>query len=799
MQIQRWSRAAIQNMRRRKREERLRRIEAARLQAEKDALERKKAAINIGRMLRGWVAQQIVTRLLWEKYELEKASSTMIQCMIRCWFARYELAVRDYERLACRAIQALVRGVLERKIIRQDRASDTLIRFWRTVDAKTTARIILEHNRKELLQRASQFANDALDADRRYADAVAAKLLTDKIQQERAMAVIKAMRCASESSVIARRRRSTCKELASNIRGAIRTRASTSIQCFIRKLLAGAETKRRRELKKALGIAAMVRRKKAEKEARENAIARKKAKRENARRALIRFQSAYRAHQARQVYLVKYVQRHACIQFQSLVRRSQAQKQVATLKAKQSDLIEKKLQAQAALVFQNCLRRKLARNLLLTKRFVRDDRILAEKTAQAAKAELSRLAQEAEVQRLKDEAEQLEREIREAEENEKRKAEEEARKLRELKEEAARKAKEKEEQDRRDAMEAKLRAEAETLIQNNAARHIQRTARGRQLRVWMAWEAQQAEEARLEAEAQNDQAWREWGASIIQAWYRRLVTLQSEANERAWNYWAASIVQTWWRERLAITNIEAANAMWQRQQTQKEEQRQRMATIAQKAMARESARSQAMARKKKAAAEWNREMEAQGGSRPGSAFTWADATPRETGFDTARSNFDTARSNFSPRGGLDTARSDATDVSDISDAGRFVDEFDADDKQDVEKLFRAVRHGRRDAIRQYTEKGFDVNLRNKHGHTLAMVAAQNNQKAILKQLYRFGLADHINEQDYKGNTALHYAQMYGYTQLAEYMVSKLGADETLVNRDGASAWINVEEATEVAD
>merc|ERR1712147_239070 len=66
--IYRTARATIQNMRRRKREERLRRIEAARLQAEKDALEREKAAINIGRMLRGWVAQQIVTRLLWEKY-----------------------------------------------------------------------------------------------------------------------------------------------------------------------------------------------------------------------------------------------------------------------------------------------------------------------------------------------------------------------------------------------------------------------------------------------------------------------------------------------------------------------------------------------------------------------------------------------------------------------------------------------------------------------------------------------------------------------------------------------------------
>ena len=29
--------------------------------------------------------------------------------------------------------------------------------------------------------------------------------------------------------------------------------------------------------------------------------------------------------------------------------------------------------------------------------------------------------------------------------------------------------------------------------------------------------------------------------------------------------------------------------------------------------------------------------------------------------------------------------------------------------------------------------------------------------------------------------------------------AQFGADETLVNRDGASAWINVEEATEVAD
>ena len=33
----------------------------------------------------------------------------------------------------------------------------------------------------------------------------------------------------------------------------------------------------------------------------------------------------------------------------------------------------------------------------------------------------------------------------------------------------------------------------------------------------------------------------------------------------------------------------------------------------------------------------------------------------------------------------------------------------------------------------------------------------------------------------------------------KFVVAAFGADETLVNRDGASAWINVEEATEVAD
>ena len=460
--------------------------------------------------------------------------------MIRCWFARYELAVRDYERLACRAIQALCRGVLERKIIRQDRASDTLLGsgvvWMRRRPRALSWSIIVKNCCRE--RRSSRMMPWTPIEDTR----TPSRRSSSRTRSNRNGPWPSSRPCAALRVPSLREDGLDLQGARKQHRDAIRPErprhSSASSDDYWRE-------RRRKDAASSRAIAAMVRRKKAEKEAKEQAIARKKAKRENARRALIRFQSAWRAHKARQVYLVKYVQRHACIQFQSLVRRSQAQKQVATLRSKQSEIIERKLQAQAALVFQNCLRRKLARNLLLTKRFVRDDRILAEKTAQAAKAELSRLAQEAEVQRLKDEAEQLEREIREAEENEKKKAEEEPRKLRELKEEAARKAKEKEEQDRRDAMESQLRAEARALIQNNAARNIQRTARGRQLR--RGWPGRPSRRKKRDsAEAQNDEAWREWGASIIQAWYRRLVTLQSEANERAWNYWAASIVQTWW-------------------------------------------------------------------------------------------------------------------------------------------------------------------------------------------------------------------------------------------------------------
>lgn len=70
-----------------------------------------------------------------------------------------------------------------------------------------------------------------------------------------------------------------------------------------------------------------------------------------------------------------------------------------------------------------------------------------------------------------------------------------------------------------------------------------------------------------------------------------------------------------------------------------------------------------------------------------------------------------------------------------------------------------------------------------------MVAAQNNSKGVLKLLYRFGVS--INDVDYRGNTALHYATKYGYHSLAEYMIRKLGADDTVANNQGATCYLDI--------
>ena len=61
------------------------------------------------------------------------------------------------------------------------------------------------------------------------------------------------------------------------------------------------------------------------------------------------------------------------------------------------------------------------------------------------------------------------------------------------------------------------------------------------------------------------------------------------------------------------------------------------------------------------------------------------------------------------------------------------------------------------------------------------MAAQNGSKRLVKTALRFSA--NINHQNYRGNTATHYAFAYGYRTLAEYILSK-GADDRLTNELG---------------
>merc|ERR1711924_264197 len=72
------------------------------------------------------------------------------------------------------------------------------------------------------------------------------------------------------------------------------------------------------------------------------------------------------------------------------------------------------------------------------------------------------------------------------------------------------------------------------------------------------------------------------------------------------------------------------------------------------------------------------------------------------------------------------------------------------------------------------------------GNTLFHVACQNGHKKVAKAVAKFGGSAVMNAQNDMGNTGLHFLVSYGYTELAEYFVSKR-ADTTIVNAEGRSA------------
>eukprot|EP00622_Pseudochattonella_farcimen_P003536 FR738738.1.p1 GENE.FR738738.1~~FR738738.1.p1 ORF type:complete len:198 (+),score=19.84 FR738738.1:2-595(+) len=105
----------------------------------------------------------------------------------------------------------------------------------------------------------------------------------------------------------------------------------------------------------------------------------------------------------------------------------------------------------------------------------------------------------------------------------------------------------------------------------------------------------------------------------------------------------------------------------------------------------------------------------------------------------------------------------------------------------TEKAFAHAKYGDKFKLDQLLADGHDVNARNELSHTLMMEAAIHNHKNILKLLHSYG-AD-VNQQDNLNNSALHYACQYKHDKLAEYMVAKLGADDSLLNDQGYDCYL----------
>jgi hypothetical protein len=100
-------------------------------------------------------------------------------------------------------------------------------------------------------------------------------------------------------------------------------------------------------------------------------------------------------------------------------------------------------------------------------------------------------------------------------------------------------------------------------------------------------------------------------------------------------------------------------------------------------------------------------------------------------------------------------------------------------------LFSRTRHGRYKDVAAILSQGIPVDIRDEFGNTPLLIAAQNGHLKIVKMLLRSRA--HINAQNHKGMSAMHFAFTFGYPELGAYLVSK-GGDDALKNCDNRTCY-----------
>lgn len=114
-------------------------------------------------------------------------------------------------------------------------------------------------------------------------------------------------------------------------------------------------------------------------------------------------------------------------------------------------------------------------------------------------------------------------------------------------------------------------------------------------------------------------------------------------------------------------------------------------------------------------------------------------------------------------------------------------------QEDFEKVASLCRHGNYNQLEEIINYNAECNFTHMinactditSGNTLLHISAQNGHKRVAKLLLRNGAA--INTQNSHGQTVLHFAFAYNFTDLGEYLVSK-GADDSLLNESGLTCY-----------
>mmetsp|Transcript_7449 Transcript_7449/g.19242 ORF Transcript_7449/g.19242 Transcript_7449/m.19242 type:complete len:167 (-) Transcript_7449:460-960(-) len=110
-----------------------------------------------------------------------------------------------------------------------------------------------------------------------------------------------------------------------------------------------------------------------------------------------------------------------------------------------------------------------------------------------------------------------------------------------------------------------------------------------------------------------------------------------------------------------------------------------------------------------------------------------------------------------------------------------VEEAEREGEELFVRAFTYARHGSTGKLKKALDSGCPVDIRDKHGNTPLLAAAQNGHKKAIKELLRRGA--NMMAANHRGNTCLHYCFAFGFDELGHYLI-RLGADDTVTNMFG---------------